>query len=87
MARKCHFTGKRTRFGKRVSRRGLPKYKGGIGLKTTGISRRTFKPNIQKVRAWVNGRTVRLKVSTKALKSGWITKPPIGPKNKKKQKE
>lgn len=87
MPRQCHFTGKKTSFGKKITRRGLPKYQGGIGLKTTGITRRTFKPNIQKVRAWVDGRTVRLKVSTKALKSGWVTKPPIGPKNKKRVKE
>lgn len=87
MPRVCHFTGKRTTFGKSIARRGLPKSAGGVGLKTTGITRRTFKPNLQKVRAWVNGRTVRLLVSTKALKSGWVAKPPIRPKNRKVESE
>jgi len=76
MARVCQFTGKKTRFGRRISRRGKAKYLGGVGIKTTGISKRRFKPNIQKVRAVVNGRVVRIKVSAKALRLGLVQKPP-----------
>jgi large subunit ribosomal protein L28 len=75
MPRVCHFTGKKTTFGNQKTHRGKAKYLGGVGTKTTGITRRKFKANIQKVRAVVNGRVVRLKVSAKALRMGLVTKP------------
>ncbi len=75
MPRVCHFTGKKTTFGNQITTRGKAKYLGGVGTKTTGITGRKFKPNIQKVRAVVNGRIVRLKVSAKALRMGLVTKP------------
>ena len=75
MPRVCFFTGKKTGFGRKVTHRGKAKYLGGVGTKITGISSRKFKPNIQKVRAVVNGRIVRIKVSTKAIRMGLIVKP------------
>ena len=75
MPRVCHFTGARTTVGRRIRYRGKPKYRGGIGLKVTAITKRTFKPNLQTVRAVVNGKPVRLKASTKAIKQGLVTKP------------
>ncbi len=75
MARECFFTGKKTKFGNTVSRRGKAKYLGGVGRKTTGISRRKFKPNIQKVRAVIDGKIVRVRVSAKAIRMGLIVKP------------
>jgi large subunit ribosomal protein L28 len=75
MPRVCYFTGKKTHFGKQKTHRGKAKYLGGVGTKTTGITARKFKPNIQKVRAVVNGRIVRVKVSTKAIRNGMIVKP------------
>jgi len=75
MPRVCFFTGKKTRFGRKVTHRGKAKYLGGVGTKITGISSRKFKPNIQKVRAVVNGRIVRIKVSAKAIRMGMVTKP------------
>jgi large subunit ribosomal protein L28 len=75
MSRVCCFTGKRTTTGNSIARRGKAKYLGGVGKKVTGITKRSFKPNIQTVRAVVNGRVVRLKVSAKALKMGLVTKP------------
>jgi large subunit ribosomal protein L28 len=75
MPRVCYFTGKKTTFGNQVTHRGKAKYLGGVGTKITGITARKFKPNIQKVRAVVNGRIVRIKVSTKAIKMGLVTKP------------
>ena len=61
-------------MGNKVSRRGLPKKEGGIGLKTTSIRRRTFKPNLQKVRAIVEGKARRVRVCTSCLKAGRVTK-------------
>jgi large subunit ribosomal protein L28 len=75
MPRVCYFTGKKTTFGRQKTHRGKAKYLGGVGTKTTGISSRKFKPNIQKVRAIIDGRTVRVKVSVKAIRNGMITKP------------
>lgn len=75
MARVCCLTGKKTTFGNSISRRGKAKYLGGVGRKTTGISRRTFKPNIQKVRAIVDGKVCRIRVSAKAIRMGLIVKP------------
>lgn len=75
MARVCYFTGKKTRSGNSVSRRGKAKYLGGVGRKTTGISKRKFKPNIQRVRAVIDGRVCRIAVSAKAIRMGLVTKP------------
>ena len=76
MARKCYFTGKKTISGSSIARRGKAKYLGGVGRKTTGISKRKFKPNIQKVRALVDGRVMRIRVSAKAIRMGLVVKPP-----------
>ena len=77
MPRVCYFTGKKTSFGNQVTHRGKAKYLGGVGTKITGITARKFKPNIQKVRAVVNGRIVRIKVSTKAIRNGMVVKPAV----------
>ena len=75
MPRVCFFTGKKTTFGNQITHRGKAKYLGGVGTKVTGITARKFKPNIQKVRAVINGRILRLKVSAKAIKMGLVVKP------------
>ncbi len=82
MSRICQFCGKKTRFGQKLARRGLAKAKGGVGIKTTGVTRRAFRPNIQIVRAQVGGRTARVKICTKCLKSGAIAKPRLADKRK-----
>ncbi len=75
MSRVCHFLGKKTGSGNQITHRGKAKYLGGVGVKTTGISRRKFKPNIQKVRAVIEGKVCRIRVSAKAIKMGLIEKP------------
>jgi large subunit ribosomal protein L28 len=77
MPRVCYFTGKKTTFGNQITHRGKAKYLGGVGTKITGITGRKFRPNIQKVRALVDGHIVRIKVSTKAIRNGSIVKPPV----------
>ena len=76
MPRICPFTGKKTRAGRKNARRGKAKYLGGVGKKVTGKTRRSFKANIQRVRAIVDGQVVRINVSTKAIRNGLIVKPP-----------
>ena len=76
MARECFFTVKKTRSGRSIARRGKAKYLGGVGIKTTGHTKRKFKPNIQRVRAVVDGKVCRIKVSAKAIRMGLVVKPP-----------
>jgi len=75
MPRICHFTGKKTRAGRSIARKGKAKYLGGVGRKTTGVTKRKFKANIQRVRAVVNGTVCRIKVSVKAIRMGLVVKP------------
>jgi large subunit ribosomal protein L28 len=75
MPRVCHFTKVRTTVGRSIRYRGNPKYKGGIGLNITSITKRTFKPNLQRVTAVIDGSPQRIKVSAKAIKRGLVVKP------------
>ncbi len=75
MSRECYFTGKKTRSGRSIARRGKAKYLGGVGIKTTGVTKRKFKPNIQRVRAVVDGKICRIRVSAKAIRMGLVVKP------------
>lgn len=75
MSRVCYFTGKRTVSGRSITRRGKAKHLGGVGRKITGSSKRKFKPNIQRVRAVIDGTVCRVKVSAKAIHMGLVTKP------------
>jgi large subunit ribosomal protein L28 len=75
MPRVCYFTGKKTSFGNQKTHRGKAKYLGGVGTKVTGITARKFQPNIQKVRAVIDGQIVRVKVSVKAIRNGLVVKP------------
>ena len=74
MGMRCHVCGKGPVKGNTVSQRGKPKYLGGNGRKTTGISRRAFKPNLQRIRVQEDGKSVRRRVCTACLRSGRIQK-------------
>ncbi len=64
-----------TSKGNRIIRKGLPKKKGGIGLHTTGITRREFKRNAQKIRIQrADGSVESVKVCMRCLKAGKYTK-------------
>lgn len=74
MSRVCAVTGRRTRVGNKVKRRGLAKKEGGVGRRVTGRSKRKFKPNLQPVRILTpEGSVVTLKLCTKVIKKGVIT--------------
>lgn len=74
MSRVCVICGKRPAAGRTITRRGLAKKKGGVGQKITGISKRRFLPNLQKVRAIVDGRVKSIRVCAKCLKAGKVRK-------------
>ena len=73
--RRCFVCNKGPIRGQQITRRGLAKKAGGVGRKITGRSHRSFKPNLQKVRAIVEGQTRRIKVCTACLRAGKISKP------------
>jgi len=75
MPRKCPFTGKKTRAGRTYTHRGKAKRLGGVGIKVTGKTKRKFKANMQRVRAIIDGKVVRINVSAKAIRDGLIVKP------------
>ena len=75
MSKKCSVCGKRVLSGDSVSRRGIAKKKGGIGLKTTGITKRKFHPNLQKKKVLVDGKIKKILICTKCIKSGKFTVP------------
>ena len=75
MARVCQLTGARTSRGNKVRYRGKAKYLGGIGKKVTSITRRAFRPNLQKVNAIVDGQPTKIRVRARAIKAGLIAKP------------
>lgn len=59
MAKECYITGRKSRTGNKRSH-------------AMNASKRTFKPNLQKVRILVDGKPKKVWVSTRALKSGKV---------------
>lgn len=75
MARICEICGKSAQLGNRVEIRGKAKYLGGVGTKITGITRRKFKPNLQRVKVTTpNGGAKTMRVCTQCIRSGAIRK-------------
>ena len=72
MGMQCFITGKKPVGGNKIRRRGKAKYLGGVGRKVTGKTRRKFKPNLQRVKAEVNGVVKTIRVSVKAIRSGLV---------------
>ncbi len=74
MGRECEVSGKKTSFGNQRTYRGKAKYLGGVGIKCTGVSRRMFKPNLQRIHIWLpNGTTTHVTVATSVIRAGKIT--------------
>ena len=76
MARICELTGKRPMKGSVIWRSGKSKKSGGIGTHITAITKRRFMPNLQRVKALINGEVRYVRVAASALKKGLVTKAP-----------
>ncbi len=75
MSRVCEICGKGPMAGNTIVRHGLAKYKGGIGLHTTGITKRRFLPNLKKVRVKGEAGGVKsMRVCAACIKQGKIVK-------------
>jgi large subunit ribosomal protein L28 len=64
MAKHCDICGKATVFGKKISH-------------AHNVTSRTWEPNLQRVRALVEGKVRRIDVCTRCLRSGKIVKAPV----------
>jgi large subunit ribosomal protein L28 len=62
MAQRCEVCGKGPRFGNRVSH-------------AHNVTHRKFSPNLQRVRAVLDGVQRRVRVCTRCLRSGKVVKP------------
>lgn len=71
MSRICALTGRRSKFGRTYTLRGIAKKKKGIGLKITGCTNRRFLPNLKAKRLWIpeEKRFVTLRLSTAAIRT------------------
>jgi large subunit ribosomal protein L28 len=76
MARICELTGKGPIKGSHIWRSGKAKKKGGIGTHVTAITKRRFFPNLQRVKAVINGEVRYVRVSANAIKKGLVQKAP-----------
>ena len=76
MARICELTGKGPIKGSIIWRSGKSKKSGGIGTHVTAITKRRFMPNLQRVKALVDGEVRYLRVSARAIKQGLVIKAP-----------
>jgi large subunit ribosomal protein L28 len=76
MARICELTGKGPIKGSIIWRSGKAKKAGGIGTHVTAITKRRFMPNLQRVKAVVDGEVRYIRVTAKAIKKGLIVKAP-----------
>ena len=75
MARICAITGRRPVKGSIIHRKGQSKKSGGIGTHVTKVTKRLFRPNLQRIRIRLaNGSTKRVLVSVKAIQAGKIVK-------------
>lgn len=62
MSKQCEICGKAPMVGSNVSH-------------AHNVTKRRFNPNLQTVRAVVNGQVKKIRVCTNCIKSGFVTKP------------
>ncbi len=74
MSGSCYLCEKKPVFGNTKVERGKAKYLGGNGRKTTGISRRLFKPNLQSVNIQEGADSKKVRICVKCIRAGLITK-------------
>ena len=64
MAKQCDICGKKTVTGRSISH-------------AHNVTSRTWQPNLQRVRALVDGKAKRIRACTRCLRSGKVQKAPI----------
>jgi large subunit ribosomal protein L28 len=74
MLKKCALCHKGELPGKKITRKGQYKSKGGTGSKIARWTMRRFLPNLQKMRILIKGRPRRVYICTKCIKKGDFVK-------------
>lgn len=74
MPKECAICGKGPIPGNKYVRRGAAKLHGGAGQKITGKTLRRFLPNLQRVKARLNGAVKTILVCTRCIKKGLVVK-------------
>jgi large subunit ribosomal protein L28 len=74
MSKVCAICGKRPVAGRIIIRRGLAKKKGGVGKRVVRVSKRRFLPNLQKIKADINGKIKTIRICARCLRSGKVKK-------------
>ena len=64
MSKQCAICGKKTTIGRQISH-------------AHNVTARSWQPNLQRVRAIVDGGVKRILVCTRCLRTGKVTKPPV----------
>ena len=75
MGMQCDVCGKKPVIGNQYARRGKAKYLGGVGRKVTGISKRTFRPNLQHIQVQIGGTVQKARVCVQCIRSGRVQRP------------
>lgn len=74
MSKVCEVCGKGPVAGRTIKQRGMAKKKGGVGKKTTGITKRVFRPNLQSIKIKTNGTHKTIKICTSCIRAGKVVK-------------
>ena len=75
MAKACAITGRKASFGNQKTYRGKAKYLGGVGRKVTSTTKRTFRPNLQRIQVETDGTVTTKRVCTQCIRSGRVKRP------------
>ncbi len=71
MAKECAICGKKPIVRNQLVQTGKPKREGGVGRRTTGISKTWKHPNLQRVKVLQsNGQRQTMRVCTQCIRSG-----------------
>ena len=75
MAQRCEICGKGPVAGRSYIRKGKAKKEGGVGRHIARKNPRRFMPNLQSVRAILDGSVRRFRACTKCIKKGLVVRP------------
>ncbi len=74
MAKRCAICGKGPVSGSSVTRRGVAKKAGGVGIRIVRVNKRRFLPNLKKIRTKIKGKLKNILICARCLKTGKVTK-------------
>lgn len=70
MAKVCSICGKGPIVRNQLVQSGKAKAQGGVGRKTTGLTKTWKMPNLQRVKVWRNGKAQTQRVCTSCIRAG-----------------